>query len=204
MKLFLKPRSLFLLLPVLLTACDNGGMRESLGLTRDAPDEFTVVSRPPLSLPPDFTLRPPKPGEPPRGVPTDAQARSLLTGKPVPTTPTDASQLVQPSVDTAVTPVVTSNPLTNGESSLLKRAGADTADDSIRDKLQTDAVTPRDNSDAKTLMDELEGKEKNEPVVDAAKESERIRDNKDEGKPITDGDTPNAVEEKKSLIDRIF
>ena len=204
MKLSLTPRLLFLFLPLLMTACDNGGMRESLGLTRDAPDEFSVVSRPPLSMPPDFTLRPPKPGEPPLATPADVKARSLLTGKAPSTSPTDASKLVQPTVDTAVTPVVASDPLTGGESSLLKRAGADKADDSIRDKLATDAVTPRDNSDAKTLLDEIDGKEKNEPTVDAKKEAERIRDDKDSGKPITDGDTPNADEGKKSLIDRIF
>ena len=202
MKISLKP--CLLLLPLLLTACDNGGMRETLGLTRDAPDEFSVVSRPPLSLPPDFTLRPPHPGEAPRGTPTDVQAHSLITGKAPNTSPTDVNQLVQPTVDTAVVPVMRSDVLTGSESSLLKRAGADQADDSIRDKLSTDAVTPRDNSDAKTLMDQINGKDKDEPVVDAKKEAERLRDNKDEGKPVTDGDTPNEAEPKKSLIDRIF
>jgi hypothetical protein len=202
MKTTLKP--CLLLLPLLLTACDNGGMREQLGLTRDAPDEFSVVSRPPLSLPPDFTLRPPKPGEPPRGIAPDAQARSLLTGKAPSASPTDVNQLTQPTVDTAVTPVIQSNAMTGGETSILKRAGADKADDSIRDKLNVDAATPRDNSGAKTLLDQIDGKEKNEPVVDAKKEAERIRDNKDEGKPITEGDTPNEQESKKSLIDRIF
>lgn len=202
MKTSLKP--CLLLLPLLLTACDNGGMREQLGLTRDAPDEFTVVSRPPLSLPPDFTLRPPKPGEPPRGIPANEQAHSLLTGKAPSTLPTDVNVLQSSTVDTAVTPVIQSDPMTGSESSLLKRAGADKADDSIRDKLQVDAVTPRENSDAKTLMDQINGKDKDEPVVDAKKEAERIRDDKDEGKPITEGDTPNEVETKKSLFDRIF
>ena len=192
-----------LLLPLLLNACDNGGMRETLGLTRDAPDEFSVVSRPPLSLPPDFNLRPPKPGEAPRGTPTDVQAHSLLTGKAPSTSATDAD-LVQPTVDTAVTPVVRSDVLTGGESSLLKRAGADQADDSIRDKLTTDAATPRDNSDAQTLLDQIDGKSKDEPVVDAKKEAERLRENKDDGKPVTEGDTPNEEVHKKSLIDRIF
>lgn len=193
-----------LVLPLLLTACDNGGMRESLGLTRDAPDEFTVVSRPPLSLPPDFTLRPPRPGEPPRGTTPDAQARSLLTGKPVSTTPTDVNKLESPTVDTAVTPVIASDAMTGGASSILKRAGADNADESIRDKLGVDATTPRDNSDAKTLLEQISGKDKSEPTVDAKKEAERIRGGKDTGKPITEGETPNEEMKKKSLIDRIF
>ena len=40
-----------------LTACQ--GVRESLGLTRRAPDERLVVARPTLTLPPDYDLRPP-------------------------------------------------------------------------------------------------------------------------------------------------
>lgn len=202
MKRMLKPCLLFL--PLLLAACDNGGMRETLGLTRNAPDEFSVVSRPPLSVPPDFTLRPPRPGEAPRGIPTDERARSILTGKAPSATPKDINKLEQPSVDTAVTPVVSSEVLSGGASSLLKRAGADSADESIRDKLGTDALTPRDNSGAKTLLEQIDGKDKSEPTVDAKKEAERIRDNKDNNKPVTEGDTPNEEVKKKSLIDRIF
>ncbi|MBM3559287.1 MAG: DUF3035 domain-containing protein, partial [Alphaproteobacteria bacterium] len=36
--------------------------KRSLGLSKPAPDEFSVVSRAPLSLPPNYTLRPPRPG----------------------------------------------------------------------------------------------------------------------------------------------
>ena len=45
-----------------LAAC--GGFREQLGLTKQSPDEFRVVSRAPLTVPPDFSLRPPEPGAP--------------------------------------------------------------------------------------------------------------------------------------------
>ena len=34
-----------------------GGVRQSLGLVRTSPDEFAVVAKPPLVLPPDFGLR---------------------------------------------------------------------------------------------------------------------------------------------------
>ncbi len=47
---------------VLLSGCGNSSLTRTFGLTRDAPDEFTVVTRAPLSMPPDFTLRPPQPG----------------------------------------------------------------------------------------------------------------------------------------------
>ncbi len=40
-----------------LSACS--GVKKQLGLTKQSPDEFKVVARAPLSLPPDFSLRPP-------------------------------------------------------------------------------------------------------------------------------------------------
>lgn len=41
-----------------------GDARQAFGLTRSAPDEFQVYKRQPLSMPPDYTLRPPAPGTP--------------------------------------------------------------------------------------------------------------------------------------------
>lgn len=191
-----------LLLPLLLAACESGGgMRETLGLTRDAPDEFTVVSRPPLSVPPDFSLRPPNPGEEPRGAAPDAQARSLLTGKPVPENNPD--KLVAPNGETAVTPVVRNDTLSGGASSLLKRAGADKADEGIRSKLGDDR-RPENETGMKTLLEQIDGKDTAEPVVDPQKEAERLRSNKDAGKPVTEGDVPEEKVKKRSLIDRIF
>lgn len=194
-------RYCLLFLPLLLTACEDGAVRNTLGLNRPAPDEFTVVSRPPLSVPPEFTLRPPRPGEEPRGVPMDEKARSLLIGKPATTGDT---VLEEPAVETAVTPVQSSDALSGGASSLLKRAGGHTADESIRSKLHEDATTPRESSAATTLMDQLSGADKGEPVVDAKKEAERIRDNKDAGKAITEGDVPEELSKKRSVLDRIF
>lgn len=190
-------------LPMLLSACADNTVRDTLGLTREAPDEFSVVSRPPLSIPPEFSLRPPKPGEPPRGTPTDEQARELITGKPTPKD-TDPSKLEQPKVESAVTPVARGELLTGGGEALLKKAGAQGADSEIRDKLNVDAATPRENSDAKTLIDQLAGKEKNEPTVDAKKEAARLRANKDEKKPLNEGEVPEEAQHNKSLMDRIF
>lgn len=186
----------------LLTACADGSVRDTLGLNRNAPDEFSVVSRPPLSLPPEFTLRPPRPGEEPRGLATDEQARSLLTGKPA--SVSTENSLEAPTVNSAVTPVLRNDTLSNGASTLLKRAGSQPTDESIRSTLGEDAARPVDTSKAKTLIDQLSGAEKNEPTVDAKKEAERLRDNKDAGKALSDGDVPEELPEKRSLIDRIF
>ncbi|AHC74004.1 hypothetical protein P856_803 [Candidatus Endolissoclinum faulkneri L5] len=44
-----------------LSGCTQ--IREALGYTKNSPDEFQVVSRPPLSLPPNYELHPPMPEE---------------------------------------------------------------------------------------------------------------------------------------------
>src|ERR1700710_1137672 len=47
---------------LLLGGCSSEGLSRTFGLTRDAPDEYTVTTRAPLSMPPDYNLRPPRPG----------------------------------------------------------------------------------------------------------------------------------------------
>lgn len=46
----------------LLGGCSD--FRQIVGLDQAAPDEFAVETRAPLTIPPDFDLRPPKPGAP--------------------------------------------------------------------------------------------------------------------------------------------
>lgn len=190
-------------LPLLLAACGDGSMRDTLGLNRDAPDEFTVVSRPALSVPPEFNLRPPQPGAPPLGPSADETARGLILGKPATNLP-DINSLTEPTVSTAVTPVIASDAPTQGASALLKHAGADAADENIRSQLGTDAVTPVDNSHAKSLYEKLIGADKAQPVVDAKKEAERLRDNREAGKPLNEGEVPVEETKPPSVIDRIF
>ena len=43
-----------------LSACDS--FKKAIGLEKTSPDEFAVESRAPLTIPPDFDLRPPQPG----------------------------------------------------------------------------------------------------------------------------------------------
>lgn len=47
--------------------------QRALGLEKTAPDEFRVITKAPLVVPPDFALRPPRPGEARPG-PADANA----------------------------------------------------------------------------------------------------------------------------------
>lgn len=50
------------LLAMALGGCSN--WKQTLGIEPISPDEFAVESRAPLTVPPDFSLRPPEPGAP--------------------------------------------------------------------------------------------------------------------------------------------
>ena len=53
--------------------------REAIGSAKNPPDEFTVLTKAPLVIPPDFNLRPPQPGAAARNEPdSDALAREAL------------------------------------------------------------------------------------------------------------------------------
>ena len=157
-----------------LSACSQA--KEQLGLTRSAPDEFAVVKRAPLEMPPDYTLRPPRPGTPrPQEQHPSEQAQSAVFG-------------------TAAEPA---EGFTKSEAAFLEQAGADRIRPDIRETVdqETAALAPKQQSVAKRLLNFGSDKadEPEASVVDAAGEAERLRRNEAEGKPLTAGETP-AVE----------
>ena len=73
--------------PAMLLLAGCTGIRQAIGLDQTAPDEFAVESRAPLTIPPDFDLRPPQPGaRPPHQVTAEEKARRVIDtagpGKP--------------------------------------------------------------------------------------------------------------------------
>ncbi len=53
---------------------------------RNAPNEFAVTRQPPLVIPPDYALRPPRPGAPrPQEIGASAQALAVMFGGTAPT-----------------------------------------------------------------------------------------------------------------------
>lgn len=63
-----------------LSGCSQA--REALGLEKVAPDEFRVVTKAPLSVPPDYALRPPAPGgDQPQIFDAQSSARVHLLGQ---------------------------------------------------------------------------------------------------------------------------
>lgn len=186
----------------LLAACGGDEVKETLGLDHDAPDEFSVVSRPPLTVPKEFYLVPPAEGDASNfGQDTSHMAREQLTGKPADANDMSLEDAERGLADTAA-PVVQSNELgTPGESALLRQAGADQADPEIRTKLYGE--TPQEKSDP-GIIDKLRGNTNEEPVVNAEEESKRIRENKDEGKPLNQGAVKTEDPKNKSVLDRVF
>jgi len=62
-----------------LSACSS--VRDLVGLDRTGPDEYAVSVADPLTIPPDFTLRPPQPGAPrPQEVRAEDKAKQALLG----------------------------------------------------------------------------------------------------------------------------
>jgi hypothetical protein len=56
--------------------------RSALGMDKVTPDEFRVVTKAPLVVPPDFALRPPAPGKPrPQELQPESAARTALLGQ---------------------------------------------------------------------------------------------------------------------------
>lgn len=63
-----------------LGACSS--VRQGIGLTKVTPDEFLTVSTAPLTVPPEYGLRPPAPGQPrPQELAPESAARQILLGQ---------------------------------------------------------------------------------------------------------------------------
>lgn len=146
---------------------------------RVGPDEFGVVSRAPLSQPPDFALRPPRAGDKrPNEVSPRDEARSRLI--------TTANRDQQPIRTAPRTPVAASAPengLSAGERAMLQKAGAVNIDPDIR--LIVDRESGRVKED-ESLVDTLvfwRKSDKEAKVVDPKRESMRLSKNAALGAP---------------------
>lgn len=62
MKNFITTIGYLLVCSLVIQGCSQD-LKDSMGMSRSAPDEYQVLKRPPLSVPPDFSLEPPKDGE---------------------------------------------------------------------------------------------------------------------------------------------
>jgi len=171
-----------------LSACKGDDITRTFGLTRDAPDEFQVTTRAPLSMPPDFTLRAPRPGaERPQEESTRNAAEATL-----------APRTALRSDGGAMTP---------GQNALVAAAGPSAAGD-IRTRVNAETA---ENSN-RSITDRLMFWKTPEPpgvVVDPTREAQRLRQNAAVGQSLQQGDTP-IIQRTQSggplggLLDNIF
>lgn len=166
---------------VILSGC--GGVADTLGFGRNPPDEFAVVDRPPLSLPPDYTLRPPKPGAPrPQEINMTQRAGSVLFGQNSKAAEGDQAK-------------------SGTEAALLEAVGASKADPNIRETIDREASQKVVGN--RHLVDELlwwKEKPSDATTVDAAAEKERLDAKKAEGAAPTEGATPVIERQKRKFL----
>ena len=127
-----------------LSGCQTAS--KAFGLSKIAPDEFRVVTKAPLILPPDYALRPPAPGEPrPEELQPESAARKALLG--------ERQALVR----------------SDGEKLLATKAGADRADPLIRYVVDDEfgALAHKDKGFADWIMFWHKGKAATDPGVQA-------------------------------------
>ena len=183
------PVAALLMAATVLSAC-GGDVRQAFGLDRATPDEFAVVPRAPLTLPPDYALRPPAPGAPrPQEEATRTTARRTVIGGPDP-----APQLAAAG---------------GAEQFLLQQAGADEAMPDIRQLVERESadLLLAEESFVNRLLnwqeDPVLGR-----VVDPRAEAERLAANAAVGEPLNQGEVPTIERRGRTplvvLLEEIF
>ena len=169
---------------LLLGGCGGDSLTRTFGLSRDAPDEFQVTTRAPLSMPPDYTLRPPQPGAVrPQERSDSQQAEAALAPQ------------------TAITG--TGGATSPGQAALVQQAGPP-AERDIRQKVNAEAALTASN---RSLTDRLMFWKEPPPagiVVDPQKEAQRLRANAALGHSETTGNTPIIQPRSKNIWDGLF
>ena len=180
---------------IALTGCEE--TKRVFGKTKEAPDEFAVYPRAPLSLPPDSDLRPPTPGvSRPQVVNPRAQARAAL----------GLSAKKTDKVDLSKSEDITR--LSNGERALLALTGANKANPQIRKLVEEKTADLYETNE--TFTDKMVfWRSKNKGVaLDPQKELKRIREAQSLGKPLNSkdipGDIPSVTRKRKGLLEGIF
>ncbi len=147
---------------IFLTNC-SGDVKSSLGLTKQGPDEFTIISYPPLSAPPEFSLNQPsidKRALPQRNSNSNVKyssEESILLGK---ISTSDSKSLVKEPIENEA----------SRENNSTERHGF------IRSTISS--LNPQNGN--------------KDPIIDQEAEKERISKNIQEGKAINEGEVKST------------
>ncbi|MDA0238763.1 MAG: DUF3035 domain-containing protein [Proteobacteria bacterium] len=176
---------------ILLSGCEE--TRQALGQTKQSPDEFAVFSRAPLSLPPDYALRPPKPGaERPQLVNPRDRARQAIVAN-------------SSNRRNAARPEPGPEGASPGEVAVLRAAGAMNPQSNIRQLInrETSALA----SESVTFTDKLifwRDPEAFGTKVDPNKERRRILEQQAVGEPLNKGEVPTISQKQKAIFEGVF
>ena len=167
---------IFIISSLFLSSCSK--IRESAGVTRKSLDEFKVIENPPLVIPPDFNLLPPE----------------QLEKKNIDDIATELAQEILFGLD---------ENLENNENEklsimnkILESTNANNVESSIRKEFDEQFANEMN-------IDKIEWESEIE-VLDAIKESERIRNQLIQNKPIAEGETPISITKTKKKKKRFF
>lgn len=183
----LRPQNKLLVMAIVMVLAGCSSVKKELGVGRNSPDEFTVIKHAPLTLPPDYSLRPPAN---PNNTPPEAQAAHMAK-----------AALMGKEGDVVVSGTA--------ENALLSKMGVSGAVPDIRQKIDEENgyIALKNRTVAEKLIfwnDESENAGKiPSSVVDPKGEAQRLLKNKTEGKPVTTGTVP-VIEKKQNTLDKIF
>ncbi|MCR9256939.1 MAG: DUF3035 domain-containing protein [Alphaproteobacteria bacterium] len=170
-----------------VTAC-GGDVAKNLGLTPTPPDEFQVVRKAPLSLPPSYALRPPAPGSqrPQELVPTESAKKTVFR--------------LSDRTQSAVGPLPEG--ADRGKAAFLARAGAAEANPNIRTVLQEDDVqiATANRTFLDTLLFWRDEEITDRTLLDADAEQRRLKENAAAGRGADEGDNPIIIERSSTSI----
>lgn len=177
---------------LLASGCEQA--RDAVGLEKRPPDEFSVVTRAPLSIPPDFGLRPPAPGtKRPQEQSVRNQARDILLRESARNGRSAAQAATQ------------SGKFSKGEVALLSRAGALGADPTIRNVVNRESSALVEANE--NFFDKVFFWQEVDPagtIVDPEKESRRLREARAIGEPPNKGEVPVIKRRERGILEGIF
>ena len=162
---------MIIIFAILLSSCSN--IREGAGVTRKSIDEFQAIENPPLIIPPDFDLVNPDQLQQKNIEDVEKElAKEILFGLD------ETEQNTEQQLSTM--------------NEILSQANATDVSKDIREEFDQEFAQEKKTGDVFQIDWDNE-----EEVLDAVKESERLRDKNFQGEEVSEGEVPIKTENIK-------
>lgn len=182
----IKRLAICLITAIMMTGCSQTTHKQ-LGLNKDSPDEFQVISRPALIIPSSYDLRPPESG----GLDYDARTAS-----------DDAKAILGAGRQSTT---FDNKKLTPAEANFLDQADTELKISGIRHILRQDRIAQqkaREGFWQKFKSYSPKSEHQPEPVINAQEERDRIRKALENKEPLNKTESP-MIEQKRTIWDMI-